>query len=152
MTALQALASRNVGERLISARMLVLQSKRLILASTQRRFHDGNPALSERVQRLTMEASEAQHSYRTTVLEWGPDASAQYWPVAYSRLVEVGEVLATQLRGAVPGMKPAEGLAVATEVEALEGFIKGTNSRISVINPKVEIPTSRTRRCLLTRS
>jgi len=137
MTTIHAVASRNVGERLITARMLVLQSKRLILASTQRRFHDGNAGLSERVQRLTMETSQAQHSYRTTVLHWGPEASTQYWPVAYSRLVEVGEVLATQLRGAVPGMKPAEGLAAATEVEALEGLIKGWRTTLQ----KSMVPT-----------
>ena len=120
-----AAPSRTIGERLISARMLVLQSKRLLLASSQRRLRDGQPQLSNRVNQLTLEASEAQHSYRTTVMAWGPEASSQYWPVAYSRLVEVGEVLAAQLRGATRGMQPEKRFEVATEVEALEDFIKG---------------------------
>lgn len=126
MMTIAAPASRAIGERLISARMLILQSKRLLLASTQRRLREGKPQLSDRVQQLTLEASEAQHSYRTTVLACGPEASSQYWPVAYSRLVEVGEVLAAQLRGASPGMTAAaDRYAMATEVEAIEGFIDG---------------------------
>jgi len=119
-------AGHRAAQRLISSRMLILQSKRLMLASSQRRLQNGQPELSDRVAHLTLEASLAQHSFRSTVLECGPDASSQYWPVAYSRLVEVGEVLTTQLRGAAPNMSAAaDRYAMATEVEALEGFIKG---------------------------
>jgi len=119
-------AGRAFAERLIWSRMLILQSKRLILASNQRRLQNGQPQLSDRVAKLQVEASQAQFSFRTAVLECGPEVSPQYWPVAYSRLVEVGEVLTAQLRGAAPNMSTAaDRYAMATEVEALEGFING---------------------------
>ena len=126
-----AATRRAVARRLISSHLLVLESKRLLLASNQRRLREGQPRLSGRVAKLTLEASEAQHRYRTTVLKWGPEASSQYWPVAYSRLIEVGEVLAGQLRGATPIMRAAaDRYAMATEVEALEGFIQRWRSTL----------------------
>ncbi|HKW72718.1 MAG TPA: hypothetical protein VJQ08_07820 [Candidatus Dormibacteraeota bacterium] len=61
---------------IISLRLLIRQSKRLLLSSTQRRFDVlGLDALRQRVERLRFETDMAQHAYRATMLACGSPAT-----------------------------------------------------------------------------
>ena len=116
--------TRDAGESLIMGRLLVLQSKRLMLNSLQRRLDEhGSDALKERVERLRVDVEMAQSSYRSTMLSWGSAETHGYWLVAYGRLIEVGNVVAARLRAAADDLPPAERYQVSAEVEMLEHMV-----------------------------
>lgn len=115
---------RSTAETIIMARLLVLQSKRLMLSSLQRRLEEqGYQSLKERIARLRIEADMAQYSYRSSMLAWGSPDSVDYWLVAYSRLIEVGNVVVGKLRDATDDLPPAERYQVSADVEALEHML-----------------------------
>jgi hypothetical protein len=58
------------------------------------------------------------------MLDWGSVDTADYWLIAYARLIEMGNVLVTNLRGAAPGLPAAERYQAATEVEKLEKIVE----------------------------
>jgi len=110
--------------QLITSRLLILQSKRLMLHSLQRRQDEGSRAeLNERIEALQVQAERAQHAYRTYVLNWGTTRSSDYWVVAYSRLIEMGNALTTKLREATNDLAPAERYQVSADVEMLEEIV-----------------------------
>lgn len=116
--------ARSTAESIIKARLLVLQSRRLMLTSLQRRFEEhGYEPLKERIARLRAEADRAQHSYRSSMLALGSPDSADYWLVAYSRLIEVGTVMVGKLRDATDDLPLAERYQVSADVEALEHML-----------------------------
>src|SRR5881275_942058 len=107
-------APESVAELLISAKLLMLQSKRLLLASVERRSKQkGRDS-------LRVETETAHEQYCSYVLTWGSPATPDYWPVAYGRLVETAAKLSAKLRGASTGLPPEERYQVAAEVEILE--------------------------------
>lgn len=115
---------RSTVQSIITARLLILQSKRLMLNSLQRRLEEGGyEALTERLARLRAETDMAQHSYRTSMLAWGAADSVDYWLVAYGRLIEVGNVVVERLRAATDDLPPHERYQVAADVEMLEHML-----------------------------
>jgi hypothetical protein len=124
MTPVLDTESRALGESIVSARLLVMQSKRLMLASIERRLTlDRSKILLERAKRLHTEADRAHRSYQASVLTWAPTDSSEYVLVAYDSLIEVAENLSTELRGSLDDLPPADRFEVGTEVEMLEGLI-----------------------------
>jgi hypothetical protein len=121
-----AQVSPGVADTLISARLLILQSKRLMLSSLQRRLEgSGIDALSKRVERLRAETERAQSRYRSTVLSIGSPRHDDYWPVAYSRMIEMGNILCSRLRDAMADLAPADRFVASTDIEALEHLVAG---------------------------
>lgn len=115
---------RQAAQSIISSRLLILQSKRLLLNSLQRRLEShGYDFLRSRIARLRAETETAQYLYRSSMLAWGSPADVEYWLVAYSRLIEVGNVVADRLREANEHLPPAERFQVAADVEMLEHMI-----------------------------
>ena len=113
-----------VGDSIVSARLLVVQSKRLMLSSLLRRFRlRGERSLRERTDRFRDEADRANRNYRSAVLNWGPATSPEFRLVAYGSLVDLGESLVLELRGTIGGLKPRDQFELATEVEVLQDFI-----------------------------
>jgi hypothetical protein len=112
-----------VPESLISARFLMLQSKRLILATLERRLKM-RPAesLRARVDHMRHETADAQEHYRTSLLRWGSPESPQYWPVAYGRLVDTAGRLSAKLRRVAADLPSDERYQLATEVEMIEAL------------------------------
>ena len=111
-------------ESIIRARLLVLQSKRIMLSSLQRRLEeDGYEVLKERIERLRSETDLAQHRYRTSILAWGAAESMDYWLIAYGRLIEVGNVVVNRLRAASDDLPAQERYQVAADVEMLEHML-----------------------------
>ena len=91
----------SIPESLISARLLMLQSKRLILATLERRLRMRElESMRARVDRLRAETEKAHEQYCSSLLRWGTPETPDYWPVAYARLVETAERLSAKLRGA----------------------------------------------------
>ena len=114
---------RSVADQIISSRLLVLQSKRLLLGSARRRHIRGEDSFSTRVERLRQEAEAAQHAYRSAVLNLGSPEDRDYWVVAYGRMIEVARTLATKLRQARTGLPPGESYELSTDIEVLEDII-----------------------------
>jgi len=113
-----------VGDSIVSARLLVVQSKRLMLSSLLRRFRlRGERSLRERTDRFRDEADRANRSYRHAVLNWGQATSPEFRLVAYGSLVDLAESLVLELRGTIGGLKPRDQFELATEVEVLQDFI-----------------------------
>jgi hypothetical protein len=117
-------AMPTVGDSIVSARLLVVQSKRLMLSSMQRRFRlRGEVSLKKRTDRFQDEADRANRSYRSAVLNWGRATSPEFRLVAYGSLVDLAETLVAELRGTIGGLQPRDQFELATEVEVLERFI-----------------------------
>ena len=108
------------------SRLLILQSKRLLLHSLERRAGEvGMESLQGRVERMRLDASQAQHDYRAAVLRLGSPQHKDYWVIAYSRLIEMGQVLTGKLRAAALDLSPAERYEISADVEMLETVVDG---------------------------
>ena len=110
-----------IPESLISSRLLMLQSKRLILASLERRFRN-QPIESLRalVDHTRQETINAHERYCMVLLRWGSPETPQYWPVAYGRLVDTADRLSRKLRGVAHELPYPDRYQAATDVEMLE--------------------------------
>jgi hypothetical protein len=114
------------AEQIINSKLLILQSKRLLLTSTERRLGDtGMQSLRERVNQLRRETETAQHGYRSSVLRWGSPRQHDYWPIAYTHLIEMGNTLTSRLRSSAPGLPADERYELTADVEMLEGIVEG---------------------------
>lgn len=112
-------------EDICAARLLIMQSKRLMLTSVERRQRYSRVGhFDDQIARLRAETARAQHLYRASVLAWGPPDTSTYWTIAYSRLIEVGTVVVQRLRRAFPDLPPPERYHAAADVEALEGMLE----------------------------
>jgi hypothetical protein len=113
-----------MSESLVTARLLVLQSKRLMLASSDRRLQlRRTQVLREAVERLRAEIERAQRAYRLTLVKLGSPLMPDYWPAAYGHLIERADDLSGRLRGAAAGAPRIGGYELATEVEVLDQLI-----------------------------
>jgi hypothetical protein len=113
-----------VGDSIVSARLLVVQSKRLMLSSLLRRFRlRGDDSLRKRTDRFRDEADRANRNYRSAVLNWGQATSPEFRLVAYGSLVDLAATLVLELRGTLGGLQPRDQFELATEVELLEDLI-----------------------------
>ena len=121
----QRIIPESVGEAIVSSRLLVLQSKRLLLSSTENCLVKPDQGeLRERAGVLRTQTDDAQHEYRAALLKWGSRERSDYWVVAYSKLIEKGNTLITKLRRAAPELNPADRLEMAAEVEMLEEAVQ----------------------------
>jgi hypothetical protein len=115
-----------VAAALISSRLLMLQSTRLALKSAERRLRRSySEALRVRVEELRLDIATAQHNYRKTVLEWGSPEDEDFWVVAYSGLIQKGQLLNGRLRAAIVALPVTERYEVAADIEVLEGIVEG---------------------------
>lgn len=113
-----------VVERIITSRYLILQSKRALLSSAERRAtRRGSARLRARVEQLRAEAERADEAYRATMLRIGGPEHPDYWPVAYARLIAVGNELTEELRHAMAHSPGAE-RHVSMDLQALERLVQ----------------------------
>ena len=112
-------------EHVLTSRLLILQSKRLLLSSAQRQAtRYGTEQLRARVERLRNEADHARAAYQKSVLDFAPAHHPDYWPVAYGRLIELGHRLSDELRDASASVSLHDRFAMSTDVEALEHLVQ----------------------------
>lgn len=113
---------RDVADQIITSRLLVMQTKRLLLSSA--RLQLASSGLGEqRVARLTSETEIANHAYRSAMLKLGSADNHEYWVVAYGRLAEVGRTLVHRLRNATPNLPLPERYEVSADAEMLEEIV-----------------------------
>jgi hypothetical protein len=114
------------ADQIINSKLLILQSKRLLLTSAERRLGDtGVQSLRAQVEQLRIDTATAQHGYRSSVLQWGSPRQRDYWLIAYSRLIEMGNALMTKLRSSAPGLPADERCELTADMEMLEGIVEG---------------------------
>jgi len=110
------------------SRLLVLQTKRLMLNSIQRRLaRSESESVRERAEGLARETQQAQFRYRKAILDYGSPASSDYWLVAYGRLIEAGGALRSKLRSALGDLPADDRYEVSTDIEALDAILDGWN-------------------------
>ncbi len=114
----------HIVEQVLMSKLLVVQSKRLLLASAERQAASaGTEHLRQRVERLRREIEIAQSNYKGTMLEFGTPEHADYWRVAYGRLIETGHELTERLRSSLEALPAADRYAVSADVEMLEQIV-----------------------------
>ena len=117
--------SAGLAQSVLTSRLLILQSKRLMLGRYQRKLDcDGSDEEARRrVEVLRSQTDAAQHAYRSVILAWGSPENAEYWIVAYGRLIDMGTTLTQKLRDAVAELPLAERYQVSADVESLESIV-----------------------------
>jgi len=117
---------REPGQSIIMARLLILQSKRLMMSSCQRRLDGGGyESIRGRLERLRADVQSAQYLYRSAILSWESPENHEYWLTAYSRLIDIGHQVIDEMKGATVLLPSTERHEVAADVERLETMIKG---------------------------
>jgi hypothetical protein len=112
-------------DSIITSRLLVLQSKRLMLAATERHLQGSNAArVRRRIDELRIETDAAQDRYRRAILAWASTEDIDYWVIAYSRLIEKGNVIVKKMRDANLVLPPSERYQVSTEIETMEHLVE----------------------------
>jgi hypothetical protein len=117
-----------LAERIISSRLLVLQSKRIQLDVAQARRRRGGSEMGAYVGRLERDVSVATERYKSAVINWGDGGTPQFLIVAYGSLIQKAERLRTALENGSPSLSATDRLEVEAEVRALEGIINGWRS------------------------
>lgn len=119
--------ARDATRHVITSRLLILQSKRLMLNSLRRRLRSvpGEYEILQQVDHFRGEAQRAEHAYHSTVLKFGSPEDSDFWLVAYSRLISQGGNLISKLQLATPSLSPAQRQEVATDVNSLEKILEG---------------------------
>lgn len=110
----------------ISARLQILQSRRLIQSSVQllHRKSLADDDQFERLNRLRWETDQANQRYESTMLRLGSAEDNGYWLVAYGRLIASGSSLATKLRNRAADLPLEERFQAANDVAILERLIQ----------------------------
>ena len=114
-----------IAESIVTSRLLIVQSKRLMLASAARRFGlHGGDSLEKRSEHFRTDTARAHKSYQAAVLTWGQTTSHEFRIVAYTSLIVLAEKLVFELRGTIGAMAAGDRVEMATEVEVLEDLIE----------------------------
>jgi hypothetical protein len=118
------MTSPTASESVVTGRLLVLQSKRLMLASNERRLRKRNAeVLREAGERLRDDIDRAQRAYRSALVSLGTPMTPGYWPAAYSHLIDRADDLSGRLRSAAVDAPQAGRYEIAVEVELLDQLI-----------------------------
>jgi hypothetical protein len=120
-----SVSARIPRDSIITSRLLVLQSKRLMLDATERSLRSSNAApVRRRMEELRMETDAAQDRYRRAILAWASTEDIDYWVIAYSRLIEKGNVIVKKMREANLVLPLTERYQVSTEIETMEHLVE----------------------------
>lgn len=113
------------ADKIVSSRMLALQSKRLLLAVAENRLaKTDDQEVHKRAISLREDVLDARHDYLTAVLLFGSPDTAEYQLAAYSSLLDAGDRLTAKLRAAVSDLGGRDRYEVETEIEVLEQLIQ----------------------------
>jgi len=118
-------ALRGVSDMIVSSKLLVLQSKRLLLtnASVKRRMSGGEK--SEAEARLEGAVQSALERYNSAVLTWSSAMTPQYRLVAYNSLIGKAERLRASLANPPGELSADDRREVLADLRALQHIIDG---------------------------
>lgn len=112
------------GDLIVMSRLLILQSKRILLSSAERMIVESDqPNSQARVDKLRSETSAAHDKYRKAVLEWAPTNSAQFSSVAVAGSAEAVQSLADKLRDISRELSLEDQLEFAGDIACLEEIV-----------------------------
>jgi hypothetical protein len=111
-------------DSIVTSRLLVLQSKRLMLYAIEKRLDSWNSeGVRRRYEDLRIETAAAQDRYRSAILAWGSTEDVDYWVMAYSRLIDKGNVIVKKMREANLVLPPIERYQVSADIEMMEHLV-----------------------------
>jgi hypothetical protein len=116
----------HVRQNLVTSRLLILQSKRILLS----RAHSRVDRQGGDQRRVDLEAREtavqqARERYNDAVLKWAPNESNQYRLVAYGSLIATAERLRAGLRQTTGALATADRLEAMADLRSLEAILEG---------------------------
>ena len=116
---------RQVGpEDIVWSRLLVLQSKRLLLGCALRRVRrTGSRADRWWAVRLRADADRAEDAYRASQATYGSTRPSAYWVAVCRRMIDQGEASTARLKADVPGLSAGERFERATDLQMLEELV-----------------------------
>lgn len=114
----------SVARNLIMSHLLMVQSKRLVLASVQRRVLErDSEATRRRAEKLQAELERAHDNYRSAMLAFGVSGDPAYWLVAYGKLIDTAGTLIERMLDQSPSLSHDRRYQVAGEIEMLEALV-----------------------------
>lgn len=115
---------QSVGDHIVMSRLLVLQSRRVMLATREKALVEAeDPELRREVERLRATVSKAQDEYRRSVLAWANSETSQFWMVAYSAMVEGAESLMEKLNDRSAQLPLADRAFVQSDLAQLNAIV-----------------------------
>jgi hypothetical protein len=116
---------RSTGDLIVMSRLLVLQSRRILLATTEKKLRaEDDPELRKRLGNHQAAAAGAHDAYRAAVLTWASPESTQFWMVAYATMIDGVEDLAGQLRARSYELPGRDRIAIQSDLAQLDRIIK----------------------------
>jgi hypothetical protein len=116
-------AEATPGDLIVRSRLLVVQSKRLLLASAERSLVAcASDARQARVTQLHQDITIANQNYRRAVLDWASTDSSQFWQIVYKSLIEGVGQLGDRMRsasGRLPDTERTDMLADAASLDVV---------------------------------
>lgn len=122
---------QSTGDLIVMSRLLVLQSRRILLASLAKRLEASkNPRLRARAEALEASCDKAHNDYRKAVLAWSSPESAQFWLVSYQSMIEGAEELAVRLRSASEELPNPDRARMNADIIEVDQIIKRWRNRV----------------------
>ena len=121
--------SGKLAEMIVTSKLLVLQSKRILLTGAQGKLDRyGREQTRVDVARLESEVRYAHERYNDAVLHWASPQTPQYQLVAYTSLISKGERLLASLRRALNELPLHDRDETMSEIKNLEKIVDGWRS------------------------
>lgn len=131
---LERFLSESSGDQVVAARMLVFQSKLLLMNTANRRFRRTKAKRDlKQVEHLRAELHQAEAALRTTEVEGHLWSSPDFWLAVYASLVERATDALDRMTIASYGRPAAERFESATDIQMLEELIAQWTSRMRAI-------------------
>src|SRR5260370_42707649 len=112
------------GDLIVMSRLLVLQTRRLLLASSQKKLLDSDADHHRlEVARLKESAARAHEAYRRAVLDWASPETSQLSMVSYATMIDVLEELAGCLRASSTQLPTEERSELDADLVRLDEII-----------------------------
>ena len=117
---------RSTAELIIASRLLTLQSRRILLATTARKlfFLGDEEELEKQVKSLEERTANAEREYKKAVLKWAQPETAQLWLVSYQQMIEEAENLAMHLRSSAAQLSGMDRAEISADVVRLDKVIE----------------------------
>src|SRR5690348_4072759 len=113
------------GDLIVMSRLLVLQTRRRLLASSQKDrgvANAGHDILAE-VTRLSAAANKAHAEYKKAVLDWAAPETSQFSMVSYAAMIDGLEELAGKLRTSSQELPTQDRADLDADVDRLDEII-----------------------------
>ena len=131
---LERMVTESSGNQIIASRMLVFQSKLLLMNAANRRFQRTHAKRDlKRVEHLRAELHRAESALRKIEVEGSLWSSADYWLAVYASLIDRAKDSLARVASVMRARPAAERFENATDVQMLEELIAQWTARMRMI-------------------